>query len=85
MARAYDQRVIHADPPAECDAADHEPPTWNVKLPCVVWVSTESACQLTRYVPGASGFDCNAHHVAADLRLTLINSSAVGSCFLDCG
>src|SRR5271169_3389780 len=30
----------------------HFPPTWKVKLPSVVCVSTESACHRTRYVPG---------------------------------
>lgn len=30
-------------------------PTWNVKLPSDVWVSTESTCHFTWYVPVPPG------------------------------
>jgi hypothetical protein len=44
-----DQRVIHSVLPARAFPGQaYRPPTWNVKLPCVVWVSTESTCQRTR-------------------------------------
>jgi integrase len=43
--RGFRQMSLHSY--SALGEPDHCPPTWKEKLPCVLWVSTESTCQCT--------------------------------------